>query len=776
MKRILAVATSLLAYATIFAAVELKEGDWLLVLDDANQLNVSFRGTEAFKNVYATTKYKSVDDSSVSGTLDSRTLSPLKAEVVAIEDEFGVGKSLQITYADGNATMVQHLNAYTQYPYILAQLTLSSNDGSPIGSNYMVAFGTADQTTPFVGAQNRMLWVPYDNDGHGRYENYTLSREITSHEVSLVYDGESRYGMVVGSVDHDKWKSGITLKGSSNKNLTKLVCHSGYTDDYTRDRGTPHGYVRGNNVSSARYMIGFFDDWRIGMETFADACVTITPRAQWDGGNPMGWSSWGVMQNYVNYNAVFETATFIKDELYDLGFHDNYDQSVISIDSFGEDNIGSSNLAKLGKRVFGEGTYQDAGQTKQGLNMRMGLYGGIVIWDWALDGKVAGTGLGGEPSYKWSDCALKVNGDYHRLFADGRYLAIDPTHPAVRANLEYTFKKWSENYNIKYAKMDFINAAACEGDSWYDPEITTGTMAYNYGMSMVKELAEQYGMYVVEGMAPLFPYQYAHGRRTCCDRFSELGESEYVMNAISWAWWTDRLYTVNDPDQLVMCKAGYGGQETWGENRARATSGMCTGAFIFGDNFSDKCVYTSDVSGHAKGDVVGYPDKSKQRALTVMGNADINQYVRENLGSFRPIEGNNMTSSQQAERKFFKETDLYYYIAVFNWGKYVPLNGSVTFERAGIDPADVGEIKELWSGQIITPTDDGISYSVLGGDVCVFRITKKNPSSIDDVIADEPSADGAPVYYNLQGIRVGNNYSGICIKITGNKAEKVYLK
>ena len=97
-------------------------------------------------------------------------------------------------------------------------------------------------------------------------------------------------------------------------------------------------------------------------------------------------------------------------------------------------------------------------------------------------------------------------------------------------------------------------------------------MAYNYGMKIVREEAAKYGMYVVESIAPIFPYQYAHGRRQTCDRFSEIGESEYVMNAISYGWWTDRLYTVNDPDQLVLCKADHNAAETMGENSARATN------------------------------------------------------------------------------------------------------------------------------------------------------------------------------------------------------------
>lgn len=118
--------------------------------------------------------------------------------------------------------------------------------------------------------------------------------------------------------------------------------------------------------------------------------------------------------------------------------------------------------------------------------MRLGLYGGMVIWDWTFDGDVPGTGTGSVPSYKWGDALLKFNGKEHRLFQNSSYCAIDPTHPAFYHNMDATLKRWSA-YKIKYIKMDFINAGICEGDSWYNPEITTGVMAYNYGMRIVYE-------------------------------------------------------------------------------------------------------------------------------------------------------------------------------------------------------------------------------------------------------------------------------------------------
>lgn len=730
---------TLAAATAATAGTSLEQGRWSIVNSDNNILTVSFDGKEAIKEAYAEVTYR-ISGSDTEATINTSALSPASVSVIPFEDELGTGKSLTRVYDDGTATMTQTLNLYDNTSYMIARVSVQPDaEGAVIESNRMIPLATDKISVIFSGSAN-MVWVPFDNDGHGRYEVYSFNREMTSHEVGCVYDTDNGMGLVAGSVDHDKWKSGITIAGGTSKRaLNKLELLSGYTSktsrdwDWDTDTAVPHGYVKGEKAESARYLVGIFDDWRVGMETFAEACATITPPAPWDGGNPMGWSTWGVMMNYVNIDAIKETSQWIKDNLFDLGFHDKNDQTVVSLDSFCDGYISPSDLSQLGNRFLGSGTYTEGRVTKQGLNQRLGLYGGMVIWDWTFDSEVPGTGTGGIPTYRWGEALLKYNGKEHRLFQGGNYCAIDPTHPAFRYNMEATLKRWSA-YKIKYIKMDFINAGICEGDSWYDPEVTTGVMAYNYGMKIIYELAQKYDMYIVESMAPLFPYQWAHGRRTCCDRFSELGESEYVMNAMSWAWWTDRLYAVNDPDQLVLHKNGYNHNETEGENRVRVTTGVCTGAFIIGDSFSDKCVYTDD-NGHTSGDVVGYPEESKARALKMFGNADINAYVRENTGSFRPVDGSTYTTSQQTGYTYMRDTPGYLYVAVFNFNKNSQRNGAITYSSIGIDPSNVKEIKELWTGELAEPLKSSFNYSVPAGDVCLYRIEKVT-AGVDEILAD----------------------------------------
>lgn len=737
---------SMMTGALMMGATQWDNGRWSLVHEN-NRLDISYDGKQIFPDVFSTVTYNLAGDDT---EYTMKSNADMTAEVTAetVSDEFGNGTSYVFSYTDGHGVMKQRINIYDEHPYLIVGATIEAKDGGRVESRKMIPFATGKSAYPLPGTAQRILWVPFDNESHTlRYKSSKFGSTVkspegwaldTSSEVSAIYDPESREGIVVGSVDHDKWKSGITIGHKTGGRVPKLECLSGWTDYNLTKDAIPHGKVKGETVASARYMVGYFADWREGMNTFGDANNLVAPRFKWEKGNPVGWNSWGNMMDHINYDGVYETAKFMHENLRDHGFFGRDSVITVSLDSF-NGNVGELNLWKLGTKIFSNGTYQDGRETKQGWNMALGMYGGMVVWSWTLDSKIDGTGLNGTRDYYWKDVALKVNGKYYGYNGADSY-AIDPTHPAMRANLEKAFSDWARN-GTKYVKMDFMNAAIHEGDSWYDPEVTTGVMAYNRGMEIVRELAEKYDMYIVLAMSPLFPYQYAHGRRTCCDRWGRLGESEFVMNAVSYGWWTDRLYTVNDPDQMTMCQNDHNASETLGENRARATTGMATGAFIFGDTFSDHCYYTNSTENHDRGQVVGYPAESRRRAIEIMGNEDINRYVRENIGSFMPVEGDNPSTGQDAETLYMRDTEQYFYLAVFNWSQSVERKGTVEYSRLGIDPANVGTVKELWTGDEVIPGDKGLDYSVPVADVRVYRISKLDyvpgESAIENVEAED---------------------------------------
>ena len=64
---------------------------------------------------------------------------------------------------------------------------------------------------------NRALFVPFDNDDFVSYNSEPMNGSDSGYEVGAFYDNVSRHGLVIGSVTHDKWKTGIWWSGANNE-------------------------------------------------------------------------------------------------------------------------------------------------------------------------------------------------------------------------------------------------------------------------------------------------------------------------------------------------------------------------------------------------------------------------------------------------------------------------------------------------------------------------------------------------------------------------------
>ena len=109
-------------------------------------------------------------------------------------------------------------------------------------------------------------------------------------------------------------------KVNTPNSITSLIVYGGISDNYsgkhptTRDQ-LPHGKVKGTTVKSPKVMIGYFDDWRDGMEVYGELNAVVTPKRAWDKGTPFGWNSWGNAMSDVSYAIASSVSAFFADKL-----------------------------------------------------------------------------------------------------------------------------------------------------------------------------------------------------------------------------------------------------------------------------------------------------------------------------------------------------------------------------------------------------------------------------------------------------------------------------
>lgn len=540
------------------------------------------------------------------------------------------------------------------------------------GLDYLAPVCSASPVT-MGGDDNRQLSVPYDNDAWVRYAVTPFGQEAReSYEVGALFDAVGRGGVVAGSIDHDLWKSAVSYRTSGSSSVDSLKLYSGAASSLTRDVRR-HGTVKGETVSSARFVIDVTDDWRDGMEAFADLCALVSPNRTKGGARPFGWNSWGDLQTKINFSNACEVSDFI---------HDNLSPSFV-----GADSTVVIDLDAFWDFGFKEDEHRKFVEHCRANGQKPAIYY-CPFTDW---GKNPDAVLAEDPQYKMGDLYLRHDGK--PIEFDGAP-ALDPTHPGTRRRIERQLNQFKD-WGYEYVKIDFMAHGAYESDSHYDPSVMTGTQAFSSGMEFIDSVADG-KLWLNLSIAPLFPACYAQSRRIGCDAWSNIGSTEYTLNALTYGWWLDHLYHYNDADHIVFKGV------TEGENRARLLSSAITGVYFLGDNLS------------TSGDSLTI--ERVKRFATV---DPVNRMARRTK-SFRPVRvGNGESASDIFEGRDGKSV----WVAVFNYGD-TPKEMAFTLDELKLTPGAVSSISELWSGSAVSvPVDGKISLSISPKDAKVFEIT-----------------------------------------------------
>ena len=587
---------------------------------------------------------------------------------------------ITLTATDGSPTLIQRF--FLSANHFTTQLemdgtNLSSNEISPVVVN---GTGAVDLGSY---ADTVFLQVPFDNDGFVTY-NAASSNGLatTGFEVGAFYDNTSRNGLVIGSVTHDNWKTGISMSGSSNK-LDSLMAFGGANSPWD---SLPHAAVIGNKILSPTVLVGYYGDWRDGMEDFANANAQVTPMLAWSNPAPMGWGSLGANESSLTEAQAQAAADYFHT---DLPKFSEAGVQYITLDSQWS-NFSTTDLQNFVTHAHSQG-------------QKAGVYWTPwVIWDWTdltqpLDG-VSG--------YIGNDVVMKDHYGNPMAAIDGAY-GVDPTHPGVKARIDHYTQEFT-SMGFDYIKLDFLGHGALEGGSnngvHYDTTIQSGEQAYNQGMAYL------YGklgtsMLIDESIAPIFPYQYAHARRVSCDTYGAISNTSYEMNSESYGWWlAGRLYNWNDPDEIHFENTDTSSTAvpyTLNENKSRMTSVAVGGYMLSGDNVLDST--------------------APPLVQEWMTNASINALPAMNL-HFRPVEGNTGTSPVNVMIATGPSNT--YYIAVFNYDGSNAAKESLDLTRAGLSGSTQYTVTDLWTGATSTATGT-LSVSLGAAESTMLQVVAK---------------------------------------------------
>jgi len=685
-----------------------------------------------------------------SGRLSSADLRRHSCSTEQLQDSLGKGIRISIRHSDDRQplSLLQHITLYADQSYLLIDIEAGRITGQgplPETRNISPLAVLPSQSGRLFmpGNEPRILDIPFDNDDWvGVVERKWPDAAGISYEVASVYDNTTLSGLVIGSITHDFWKTGIAYRAGAERGVVdsfRVFGGAATPDDpslphaYGGQDGThdhmPHGTMRGASVQSPVIYLSGASDMRAAFVGYGAANVRLNGSLSWKGYAPVYWNSFGV-EDILGYRGVMMPAGVKKtsDFIHSLDNFNGYASPVLSIDSYDQSIYTAKLLTSLGK--YGKNKGQQIGF----------YFSPFAIWTQRASfyqKQIDGTG------YKLSDVVLKDNDHIPIRYKDGDAYPLDPTHPATRERIIYELQK-AKKINVRFLKIDFLTAGALESSARYDSSVRSGIQAYNQGMKMLKHLIDSIlgpDIFITQAISPLFPHQYAHTRFISTDVYSHLrddekgfpnwGSTEASLATGSHMWWVQgTLWSYTNLDVCIMKNFQKNPDLSEQEIKVRIYAMMAMGS-ILGDG-SD---FRQPMAAERAKKFLDNPSVcaffSHPRAFTPLQFADGDSfdqqmafYLKADFPGINPITGNAFVSIDSGKGAPLHPSML----ALFNFSSKETFSKSFSLETLGL-AKDKYILKDFMTDAVLDTIEkdqDAFSLTVPEKDAYLVKIIPAN--------------------------------------------------
>jgi len=577
-----------------------------------------------------------------------------------VQDLLGTGLKMSAKHFDTDDFVLEQTIVCYKRGYLTIKLTIIST--KEVSTNCMIPiYGQSkDQVLKMETEDIQFLSVPFDNDKWAKFVDYPAAYAAMSYEFTAIHGKDKKDGFVIGSIEHDNWKTGIEIGTlSDHKQVNTLKVIAGIATEDTRDlEGSVHGYLQGKKIESPRIFLGYFASYQDGFQEFGNCNALIKPPIAWNGPVQFGWNSWAALMGRLTFDKYKVASDFMKTIKH--SYCDANGTQCINFDAYWQ-----SFVTKMKDSVA---YVEENGQLP-------GTYFCPFITSPPFNHEVSGT----DGNYLFEDLLLRDREGKILPPVDGLY-SLDPTHPGTLSHMEYETKRIIK-WGFKSIKTDFLGHGCREG-AFYNKAITTGVQAYNYGMQYFNECVSEekagYPIFLSLSIDPIFPHGYGHARRISCDAFGSIDQSAYLNNCITYLWWmNDCLYRFNDPDHIVLYRTHDTHSTTFEEGKTRFHTGVICGSLMI----------TSD----------DYElEEARNRARVLLTNEEINEIARKGE-AFKPIAGN---IGQFAADTFMRVDDDAVVVAVFNYNLSDAKTAKVSLTELGFGERATCSYKDMWTKEV----------------------------------------------------------------------------
>ncbi len=595
-----------------------------------------------------------------------------QAAVAPFHNALGAGQALTLTFGGlaGEPDLICRLRLYSGHPYGDVELTARNATGGAVSVQGLRLAAARDVHLGAAEARDRVLAESVSEDPTIHIAGLARAPRdgFAGYRDLLIYNRRSRQSLLLAALTANRFLTVARLRvapasaGGAAHIAALTLDNTGTTRIMLQRDDIPprqRMYLNlplaaGASLRSETVMFAVGPGYLAPLQRYGAAVrqlheVHFTRRDA-----PMGWWSWtafygGITSGEVWTNALWQAARLKKLGYNYLHIDEGYDYARGEYTTANATQF-RHGMWRLEHRIRGLGLIPGLWTAPFEVSARAWVY--LHHPDWLLHDAQ------GQP--------IRVG--YVHGHSDALYV-LDTTNPGAQAYLRRTYRILTRQWGVRYIKLDFMDAAAVEGD-YYRPG-TTAIEAQRIGLGIIRQAVGPNVLLDKDGSVMLAPVGYVNEGRIAPDTGHSLAASLDAVTNVASRFYMNGNFFVADPDAFSVSRE-IEPEQGWHESKTGLTrsqaqvqvvlAALAGGMFEIGDDLP-----TLGAEPHRLALV-------KNRQLI-----DLNRLGRSAL----PLDLMTFPRGDRAPSVFYlREDRRQAMLAIFNWTAH-PTDHSVPLMRLG---------------------------------------------------------------------------------------------
>jgi hypothetical protein len=479
----------------------------------------------------------------------------------SVTDSLGTGQQLTITHSgrSGEPDLICLIRLRSQPAFAEIQVEVKNTTGAPVT---VQSIRIVDAVQPLIDldgppSSDRILSDSFSED-RPNMEIHDLAPATAGTHLAvgsqLIYNRQSRQSWFLGALTSERWltvlhlhvdekQARITGYEVDSTGTTELAVQNSIKNSPKEDQIELSLPLNpGQSLASERVMASLSSDYHAQLESYGELIRTLhhgrvtTP-------TPMGWWSWTAYYFGISEGAALTNAEFLAAQLRNFGYNffhidEGYQYARADYTSPVAYKF-PHGIKKLEDQIRGLGLTSGIWTAPFEVSERSSVFANHK--DWLVhnaEGRPIHAGFVTE--------SPDTDTDLDPLYV------LDTTNPAAQQYLRDIYRTLTNDWGIRYIKLDFMDDSAIEG-YYYRPN-TTALEAQRIGLQIIREAVGDGVLLDKDGSPMLNPVGIVDAGRISCDTGHSFEASRNAAPGIAARYYMNRNFFVSDPDAFTVSR------------------------------------------------------------------------------------------------------------------------------------------------------------------------------------------------------------------------------